>query len=325
MAAIAVLTYLPKPTHTSTPQLEQIYVFGDSLSDTGNVFKATEGVIPPSPPYEQGQFSNGPVWVEYLASKLGSSPQAINFAFGGATTGVTKTSDLDSTPQTPGLLSQIKYFKATYANANPNALYIIWAGANDYLGGTTTPAIPLNNLSKAVRSLASAGAQNILVVNLPDLGKLPATRQSSSASTLTRLTEAHNSGLSKILDTLRQSLDPETNLTLLDVNTLFNQAIAKPGRFGFTNVTAPCLDSSVVCETPNKFLFWDSLHPTTAAHRALGTLALGALTPASITEPLIESSVLALGTGVALFQSTRSLLKCKRSRQQQLMNSDSSP
>ncbi len=323
MVVIAALTGLPKPTHASTPQFERIYVFGDSLSDTGNVFKATEGVIPPSPPYRQGRFSNGPVWVEYLASELGSKPQTINFAFGGATTGVAKTSNLDGTLQIPGLLSQVRDFTAAHPNASPSALYIVWAGANDYLGDTTSPAVPLDNLSKAVRTLAAAGAHNILVVNLPDLGQLPATRNRSSASTLTRLTQAHNSGLFKILDRLSQSLAPEINLTLLDVNALFNQAIAEPGRLGFTNATAPCLDSSVVCGTPDKFLFWDSLHPTTAAHRALGILALGALTPASIAEPLVEGSVLTFGTGVALFQSTRSSLKCKR-RQQALVNRDRS-
>jgi len=324
LAAIAVLAGLPKPTHASIPQFEQIYVFGDSLSDTGNVFKATEGMIPPSPPYGQGRFSNGPVWVEYLASQLGAKPQTTNFAFGGATTGVAKTSNLDGTLQIPGLLSQIEDFTAAHSNANPSALYVVWAGANDYLGDATSPAVPLDNLSKAVRTLAAAGARNILIVNLPDLGKLPATRNRSSASTLTRLTQAHNSGLLKILDKLNQSLGPEVNLTLLDVNALFNQAIAEPGRLGFTNATAPCLDSSVVCDTPDKFLFWDGLHPTTAAHQTLGTLALDALIPASIAEPLVECSVLAFGTGVALFQGTRSSLKRQRSRQQQLVNSDRS-
>src|SRR5262245_37490212 len=51
----------------------EVVVFGDSLSDTGNVFTVTEPVlaeaIPVSPPYFQGRFSNGPVWVERLAEK----------------------------------------------------------------------------------------------------------------------------------------------------------------------------------------------------------------------------------------------------------------
>ncbi len=202
---------------SSSQDFEQIYVFGDSLSDTGNVFQVTGGAVPQSPPYGQGRFSNGPVWVEYLASKLGlSANPRNNFAFGGATTEITKNSDLDSTIDIPGLLGQIEDFTAVNPSANPDALYVVWAGANDYLGGATNPAVPLENLSKAVQSLAAVGAQYILVANLPDLGKLPATLNSPSAGTLNHLTREHNSGLSRTLETLNRTLDPDIRVTLLD-------------------------------------------------------------------------------------------------------------
>jgi phospholipase/lecithinase/hemolysin len=49
-----------------------LYVFGDSLSDTGNFFSATGGLIPPAIlGYKEGRFSNGSVAVEQLASGLG--------------------------------------------------------------------------------------------------------------------------------------------------------------------------------------------------------------------------------------------------------------
>lgn len=64
---------------------ERLYVFGDSLSDTGNIFNVTGAaqpftdalgldlpVIPPVPPYaEGGRFSNGSVWVDFLSQDLG--------------------------------------------------------------------------------------------------------------------------------------------------------------------------------------------------------------------------------------------------------------
>lgn len=307
-------------TTTSTSSLqnfERIYVFGDSLSDTGNVSQATGGTLPPSPPYGQGRFSNGPIWVEYLASKLGLTPNPRNnFAFGGATTEITKNSDLGSTIEAPGLLGQIEDFTAANPSANPNALYIVWAGANDYLGGATNPAVPLKNLSKAVQSLAAVGAQHVLVANLPDLDKLPATLDSPSASTLNNLTREHNSGLTKALNTLNQTLDPDTRITVLDVNFLFSQAIADPAKFGFTNVTTPCLVNSTVCDNPDEFLFWDNIHPTTAGHQVLGKLAFFALTSESTPEPVVELSVLVLGIGVAVFQIIRLLLKRKLSHQQ---------
>src|SRR5580658_5393666 len=49
--------------------IDAIYAFGDSLSDVGNVYSAVG--IPASPPYYQGEFSNGPVWVQDLAAGLG--------------------------------------------------------------------------------------------------------------------------------------------------------------------------------------------------------------------------------------------------------------
>ena len=71
-----------------------LYVFGDSLSEMGNVFAATHHLIPSDPPYFRGRFSKGPVWVEHLAEQLGlpliangGDPTVIqgnNFAAGGA-------------------------------------------------------------------------------------------------------------------------------------------------------------------------------------------------------------------------------------------------
>lgn len=87
-----------------------MYVFGDSLSDTGNDFVASSAgpMVPAIPPsvspfatYWRGRFTNGPVAVEYLwdlmRKKAGSeiapslatpnlsAKTAVSFAFGGAT------------------------------------------------------------------------------------------------------------------------------------------------------------------------------------------------------------------------------------------------
>src|SRR5689334_7437247 len=70
----------------------QIVVFGDSLSDTGNVNNQTFGISPGSG-YYQGRFSNGPVWVEDLATNLGiaapiySRAGGKDYAYGGVHTG----------------------------------------------------------------------------------------------------------------------------------------------------------------------------------------------------------------------------------------------
>lgn len=254
----------------STPRphpINQLYVFGDSLSDTGTVFRATGGVYPPNPPYFQGRYSNGRVWVEYLADYLELSAEQIkNFAYGGAMI----VSDRNSL--VPGLLSQVQSFTQANRSINPNALYVLWAGANDYLQGTTNTTLLVDTTAKAISTLAETGAKKILVANLPDLGQLPATRNTANANDLSRLTQTHNLGLRRSLKQLNQQY-PHLQLLTLDANTLYHQAIAQPSTFGFTNVTQSCLSGSQSCGKPNQFLFWDSIHPTTTAHQALAKTA----------------------------------------------------
>ncbi|MBD2184924.1 SGNH/GDSL hydrolase family protein [Aerosakkonema funiforme] len=105
----------------------QMFVFGDSLSDDGNLFALTGGAVPPSPPYFNGRFSNGLVWVEDLAPTLALPVNpSTNFAVGGATSGTLNT----GSSLLPGLQQQIDNFVvANRASADPNGLYVVWAGA----------------------------------------------------------------------------------------------------------------------------------------------------------------------------------------------------
>ena len=292
----------------------QMYVFGDSLSDTGNVFNASLQALGtgfPPPPYFNGRFSNGPNWVDYLAEDLKLNPtpvtalglgippsQGINFAFGGATTGLDNTID----PRLPGLQQQVGLFTqlvpATQA-ANPDALYVLWAGANDYLPTESTAFTPFNtpettigNLSFALSTLAAVGAKNFLVVNLPDLGELPRTNKTPNSSNLNTLTSLHNTSLTATINALRSTAGSDLNINQVDVNSLFSDAISNPDKYGFTNVTDACINN-LTCvlgnqSEQNKFLFWDFVHPTTAVHKQIGELAYKVLQ--SSTPPPVSCS-----------------------------------
>lgn len=296
---VALLIGITKlPTWAAAPHFDNIFVFGDSLSDVGNAYKSTKGDFPPSLLYFQGRYSNGPVWVEYLAFELKLlSTTDTNFAFGGATTG-------NSTAIPPGLITQVKRFTTTHTSADPNALYIIWAGTNDYLRGTTDTTTPVNNLVVAVKSLATAGAKNIVVVNLPDLGKLPDTRTSQHAALLSNATRKHNSRLASSLVALDHEIGSDVSITYLDVNSLFNQVIKIPEKFGFTDVTNPCLSRGTMCNNPDKYLFWDSIHPTTAAHKLFATLIP---TPRPAPPP-VSSFEIFLALGLIVFGAVGSFI-----------------
>jgi phospholipase/lecithinase/hemolysin len=317
------------PIDAKAANFSQLFVFGDSLSDTGNVFDASGDTFPPENlGYFNGRFSNGPNWVDYLAQDLGiSSPtpaldvldgtpptSGINYAFGGATTTTANTID----PNLFGLPQEIGAFANPLVQnnqtADPNALYIVWAGANDYLPTTspnftpfTTPETTVSNIAGAVNALAGVGAKNIMVVNLPNLGNIPLSNDRSpfpgpvippgTPDRLNRLTEAHNALLSTTLVNLDNTLSGQNvNLISLDVNSLF-QDITDPTRSPFANTTDPCV-LNLSCTNPDEFLFWDGTHPTTAGHRLVGQLAFNSLqddgTP-SVPEPTSILGLFAFG------------------------------
>ncbi len=304
---LTIIAVLPKSASSANLKFDDIYVFGDSLSDDGNVFKASGNSFPP-PSYFQGHFSNGPGWVEQLAPLLGLKPNPnTNFAFGGATTGTDNT--LNTSFQTPlsitlpGLQQEINTFtaplKAAHQSTDPNALYIVWAGANDYLPTVSSfmpfqqPDTSVKNISDAVTSLAGVGAKNIMVVNLPNLGEIPLTIGSPLSEPLDALTQAHNSALAATLKGLRLSLGSYVNIILFDVNSVFSHARKSPGNFGLTNVTTACFNQTTftVCANPNEYLFWDAQHPTTTVDTVIANSAYGMLSVANPSAGSARNSI----------------------------------
>jgi phospholipase/lecithinase/hemolysin len=225
----------PAVAEAQTPT--RLFVFGDSLSDTGNDLLATLATPTPIPPpqmYAQGRFSNGPVTFEYLWSMLsGRQPfiapslslsgqplppaGAVSFAFGGAGSGVVT---VVQGFQVPGLQTQIAMFQAALRGqpAPADALYAIWVGSNDYEKGpgeaVVPPATVVGNIADAVGALYGLGARDIVVVNLPDLGASPSVLlDSAQRELLSALTTAHNKLLAKTMREIEKRLP---GLTIID-------------------------------------------------------------------------------------------------------------
>lgn len=336
-----LLFSLMLPSGATASNLTGLYVFGDSLVDTGNLFNVTlnNPNVPngPIPPYRDQdgnftrRFSNGPIWVDKLADKLNLNPtlftallanptlptrEGINFAFGGATTGIGNIGD--PTGQfLPGLQSQIARFSnllGSNPSADQDALYILLAGGNDYNQAISNPnssppiadlpAQVTANLSTGVQSLFNLGARNFLVVNLPNLEATPSANSLDQANPglgislqLNALTAAHNFLLDQQLNALKGL--PEIKITTLDVNSLLSEVADNPNKFGLTNVTDSCLINfqsgfifDGVCDDPDKFLFWDDIHPTTKANQLIGKLAIKAV---HIPESASTLGILAFG------------------------------
>lgn len=292
-ALISAVPVAPTPAPAGA-KYPAIYAFGDSLTDTGNVSLATAGMVPVSPPYADRSFSNGPVWVQDLAQDLGLPPLkpslagGTDFAYGGAKTGQTPNHGLNPTD----LTSQYTQFLQQSPSPQPGALYAVWIGANDVLdiandGSLTSQQQQVdvkdavNNEVAAIGGLAAHGAQNLLVLNVPDLGSTPyeQERGATTAQTASSLSSLYNSELAAALQPLEAS--GAVKVDLVDSFSVLDQAKADPAAHGFTDVSNPVWTGGLTDpgsgtlhasgSAQNQFLFFDSLHPTAQAHSLLAS------------------------------------------------------
>jgi outer membrane lipase/esterase len=288
-------------TAASAQSFTGLFVFGDSLSDRGNVALAV-GADPaqtitgnsyiPSKPYASNQFSNGDVWVKTFAEALGLAPFATpslagggDFAFGGARVAT------DGVGLPPSLSEQeTQFLSATGGSAPPGALYIVAGGGNDArdaLAAAASSGNPLATIASfaaeyaqatglLVDRLQTAGARHIVVWDVPNVGLAPAvTTLGGGASGLAMLvSQAMNTALAA-------RLALESGATVFDVYSLQNAIVANPASFRLTNVTDACGAIGSVCN-PATSLFWDGIHPTSAGH---AILAQGMLAVVAVPEP----------------------------------------
>lgn len=282
------------------------YYFGDSLSDTGNIFAFTGGTVPAAP-YFNGRFSDGPVWVEYLAAGLGlpgSSTASLiggnNFAFGGART---------SGGSIPSVLAQVGSFTSAGGSLDPAALYVVVGGGNDMRDARSAfPTMDAagaasrlaaaqaaaGNLRTALQLLAADGARNVLVANLPDLGTTPEAVGLNLVAPSSDATTQFNAQFGGILSFgtglgLNMSFFDLAGLSAAIRDDALNNAGAI---YGIMNVTTPCGTFEGSIGIPcNISAFSDALHPSGAAHRLIGNAAV-----AVVPEP---ASALLMALGVA--------------------------
>jgi len=271
--------------------------FGDSLSDSGNISLLNPGF--PLAPYAPGHFSNGPVWIETFSAGLGlsSNPSfggGTNYALGGSVTGAPLSSSIPLTSQA-GL-----YLTNVAGAADPNALYVVWGGGNDVRLGNIGSSV--SNIGSIVAALAGAGAQNFMVANLPNIGLTPEAQAGGPAQVAgaTFLSSTFNAQLAAAIPGWETTYG--IDIIELDVWGFLNNVITNPGLFGITNTTAACFTGTTgvggpgsVCANPDEYVFWDGIHPTAAAHEALGNYALAQVVPVPSVAWLLASALGVLG------------------------------
>ena len=301
-AATFVLFFTAAVAHAK--DYTRIVVFGDSLSDTGNVahlFYHDFGVRIPGTAidYTDGRFTDGfdtipaaqkyfGVWVEQFSAAIPSRPEVknsldggTNYAYGFATTGdgtglFAPGDDPTFAVKVDNISTQITKYLNTRPHINNSTLFVIWGGANDLIHATSSDDIGAAAMQETldIQRLIDAGGTQFLVLNLPPLGLTPRMNGSAlSARAGNEAAAGFNAWLATGISTLKD-LYPDRHITFfqLDVYALFNRIAATPSDFGLTNFTKPSQGNFAV--QPDTYLFWDDIHPTTRGHSILADEAI---------------------------------------------------
>ena len=242
-------------------------VFGDSLSDNGNLADALSHSFP-TPPFYNNSFTNGPVAVQVLAQRLGLQATAsffpsagvnkvgtgaapgTNFAVAGATAGNSIPTNGNATQGVTGLNlgTQIGAFlQGAGGTAPASALYTVFIGGNDvrtaaHQGSAAYVTDGITAELAGLATLIARGATNLLVVNVPDVGLIPEFTTYSpagQAAAATAYSQSYNAQLAAGVASL-VAANPADNIKLFDLYGFNNGIVANPGSLGITNNTQAC-------------------------------------------------------------------------------------
>lgn len=294
---------------SAADQFDEIVVFGDSLSDNGTLAAVPgfEFLSSPFLPFDDG-FSNGPRAVEILADGLGLNalpakylsfvaPQGTNFAVAGArSVALPDFLPID-------LPDQVDVFLASRGMIAPvGTLYVIFIGGNDVRDARDEVSQKIarrfvrnavDGIDDAIRRLATAGAQNFLVANVPDIGAIPETgliQESEGDKQFSRratnLTHMFNGRLRGAIDEIRDELGVE--ILEFDTFNFIRAVIAEGEELGFSNTEDACFFTNVFLETGvpvfhpecnnglnfDQFVFFDEIHSTAAVNALAGQAML---------------------------------------------------
>lgn len=287
-----------------------LVVFGDSLSDAGQFPDLTGGTAGMrfTNRDENGNFA--PVSPMILGNRLGvgatelgpstslgnlasGRPDGNNWAVGGYTTqqildSITDTSKAIVPPNgpLPGFVFRERPgYLANGLRADPNALYYLTGGGNDFLQGlVNSPADAAaagSRLVASAQALQQGGARYIMVWLLPDLGQTPNFSGTPQQNPLSQLSGVFNQSLVSQLSKIDAEIIP------LNIPVLLNEAIASPTQFGLAsgqNLVGTCYSGDSCAENPvyglngstpdpTKLLFNDSVHPTIAGQQLIADYA----------------------------------------------------
>ncbi|MCY4044859.1 MAG: SGNH/GDSL hydrolase family protein [Cellvibrionales bacterium] len=258
-------------------RINKMVSFGDSLSDTGNMFNASDWDFPNPHSWFVGHFSNGRVWTEYLA--LSRRIPLYNWAVGGA-------AGRNEYGLITGIHAQVKsYLDYMHFVKNFNyesVLFTMEFGLNDFMNYDRELSDVQEDFSNALNEIIRAGAKNILLLTLPDATVAPQFQYKTLEKKNRIRSQIENFNMT-IKETVKRYNREKVHIELFDTAKVLSDLIDQALEKGFVNVKEPCLDihrddpidylsehdltDACKLHGADKYIFWGVTHPTTATYR----------------------------------------------------------
>lgn len=244
---LLIILFFPLFAFASDLEFNKVVIFGDSLSDTGNLWRNLAHIIPRSPPYFHGHFSNGKMWDEVFYEHYFPARDDFadyNYAVGGASAYLSIDAPLPYT-----LSQEVDNYLYNYDfDDNSKVLYIIWIGGNNYLrlthysSSTTTNAV--DAIRKAAERLVNHGANKILIANLPHMGIMPEAIENHEIELLDVMSREHNEKLYDMVESLKDKYDGQlhdkVNFVYFDSEKNLDDVFSNPDKFGMHHLDTAC-------------------------------------------------------------------------------------
>jgi len=310
---LTITTLFALAGNVQSQTFSSVVVFGDSLSDSGNILQSYEPLaqslgfeIPDGASFTTNP---DPVWAEIVARTFGASvtnslADGTNYSWGGAC--VNPNGPCEN--PVPTTHQQINQHLSGPSADPPNTFYMIWGGVNDISAvageNQSNPQGALDGTLQAadayidqIQGLQDAGARYIVVLNLPDAGKTINAQNAGpvAAAGLSKLARDYNEALDTGLDSLEHGIIP------INAFALMNEIIENPGDYGFTSIDEIACKpgsnplrsegglESIVCgptdlgylsppRTDETYFFADGSHPSGAVHAAVANTVISTIT-----------------------------------------------
>lgn len=272
----------------SYKKIDNIVVLGDSISDNGNLYNMSFDFAPNRNSWYEGRFTNGPIWADYLSQNM--KVNMVDLAIGGVKTTnqmlIEKMDIIQLMLFSP--YSQINYIPFYIRQDLHKTLFFVTIGGNDVFSVDGLPPAKayqkidktIDNYELTVRKMIDFGAENIILIEVPELGKLPHYHNKGGAIiSMTNYSNYYNGKMQIMRDKLYKEFK-EKGVKIFVYHLV--EYLQKD--FKAQNIPISCLNvtefndeektdvdytskqGDFIKGCPDT-MYWDDIHPTTYVHK----------------------------------------------------------